>query len=484
MKISPHQITNKTKDIVEDFIRLRIKSGEKWYSYSVKYKADKRELTNLQDLANEIAFYRERKEAYPFELKQRIESDLGDTAKRDLFVKAKVVEPIEKRDTSIAGVMQILKERLNKRLEKKEIEAGVKFKRDNVINKFKEYCDKKLPHVNDIRDIRHSHCIGFMDYIRYDRKVAGKERTVANTTAASEKKWLSQLFDYLVKVEYLKSNPFSGITVKTTKSDERLVTVPYIILEGIEVGLQSKAIQDEKYSGWYIYWMLTRWLGSRKNEALQLQWKDVEFNAMNGMGALNMPAPKTKKKTGNSTRRCPLMNGTSWRFVDCDLRQALVDEKKRQKAQPTDYVVQGILNLPKSKRDQVVWKNKNVSTTLEKLIIEVGFSPWVKLVQNLRSTRANELTKYSGWRPEAIHAIIGHSRDTYLRSYANVTDDDFTAPLEPSYDDTYLDPETGLTSSPNYSPYFTTTGRQFLDQRLRRVAENEQMTAKQVTEKK
>lgn len=464
MKISSKIKFNKTKKVNETFLRLRIKSGEKWREYNTLYDADSKELKTLQDIASEIKYYLDKREEKPYELRRRIETELGNTKKREVFVKAKLVDPVESKDTTIAGVFKDLKERLEKRCKKGEIEDSVRFKRFTVLDKFQEYADKKLPNVRDIRDINQSHCYGFIDYLLYDRVVDGKQRTVAHTTAQSEKAWISQQFQLLVNQDILSKNPFDGVTFRVIKNDDRLITLPWGVLTEIELVLKAYNHTNfsERLNGWVIYWMLTRYLGCRKNEALQLKWKHVDFNALNGMGAVNMPSPKTKKKTGRSYRRCPMMNSTGNKFVDCELKEDLMEEFKRQNPHPEDYVVQGIMNLHKRKRDQVIWKNKNPSTQLEKLIIFCGVAPWVKLLQNLRVTRANELMKHSKWRPEAVHSIIGHTKDAYESNYANITDDDFTNVYEPEFEQLIEDPDTGLRYSPSYSPNLSTTGQAYL----------------------
>lgn len=466
MKISRSLKFNKNKNVSETFLRLRIKVGGKWRSYETLYSPDNKELKTLQDIIKEMEYYLQRREGFPFELRQRIDREIGSTKKRDVFVKAKVLPPLEEKDSSIRGVFKDYKELLSKRCDKGEITTDTKDKRYNVLNKFEEYANLKLRNISDIRDIKQSHSFGFINYLLYDRTVNGKKRTVAHTTAQSEKKWISQIFDYLIRTDLIEKNPFDGITVPVIKSDERLVTVPWCVLQEIELLLQAVSQDNKatKLKGWYIYWMLTRYLGSRKNETLQLRWKDVDFDAMEGIGAINMPAPKTAKKTGKSHRRCPMMNGTGSKFIDCELRQELKIEFDRQKPEPNDYVVQGIMNLHKSKRDRVIWKNKNPATQLEKLIIYFGIAPWPKLLQNLRVTRENELMKHSPWRPEAVHAIIGHSREAYERSYANVTDEDYVKALQPEYEDLIIHEETGLRHSPSYSPKLTTTGREYLSQ--------------------
>jgi hypothetical protein len=439
------------------YIRLRLKNNNKWKTFKVKQRSSNGQIEKLNDLAQEIASYKSRNESFTFELKERINKTIGDTAVRQVFVRSKLLDAVKAKDYTFDHIKTILEKRLANRVLKNEITAATKQKRMVALNKFDEFLKIEHPNLVDFREIESKHCNQFIEYLLYDRVVDGKPRLINKTTAQSEKKWIGSLFQSLVVLGDLVKNPFDGVIVNVDKSDDRLLTVPANVLWIVEQHLLAN-YEEQKNEGWYIYWMITRYLGSRKTEALQLRWKDVDFDAIGGIGAVNMPAPKTKK-TGKSFRRCPMMNGNRSDRVNCDLRKALQKEHIRQGyPDGNEYVVRGILNLHDSKRDKIVWKNKNPSTTLEKLVIDAGICPWIKLIQNLRVTRANELTRYSGWRPEAIHAIVGHSRDTYEQNYADVTDDDYMAPAELKFDDLIQHDEFNLEYGPSYVPNFTTTG--------------------------
>ena len=67
----------------------------------------------------------------------------------------------------------------------------------------------------------------------------------------------------------------------------------------------------------------------------------------------------------------------------------------------------------------------NGGTTLIQHVKESGTTPWVKIFQNLRVTRENELLQSGQYRPEAVHSFIGHSSRTYLSNYFKLDDSDF-----------------------------------------------------------
>ena len=69
---------------------------------------------------------------------------------------------------------------------------------------------------------------------------------------------------------------------------------------------------------------------------------------------------------------------------------------------------------------------------MKRKIQKLGVEPWPKIFQNLRVTRENELLLSGEYRPEAIHAWIGHTEETYKSNYFEITDDDYVAKSERS----------------------------------------------------
>ena len=67
--------------------------------------------------------------------------------------------------------------------------------------------------------------------------------------------------------------------------------------------------------------------------------------------------------------------------------------------------------------------NANLRTQFERILTRAGVSPWPRLFQNLRSTRANELCRI---HPSHVAAAwLGHSEEVADEHYRNVTDADF-----------------------------------------------------------
>jgi len=67
--------------------------------------------------------------------------------------------------------------------------------------------------------------------------------------------------------------------------------------------------------------------------------------------------------------------------------------------------------------------NANLRTQLQKIIKRAGVTPWPKLWQNLRASRATEL---AGVFPGHVaSAFLGHSERVAQKHYWQVTDEDF-----------------------------------------------------------
>ena len=71
------------------------------------------------------------------------------------------------------------------------------------------------------------------------------------------------------------------------------------------------------------------------------------------------------------------------------------------------------------------------------------------------------LPRHARWRPEAIHALIGHSRSTYHSNYMKITDDDYMTVEDESYDDWPVMDDVYLRYAPCYAPKFSTKGLEY-----------------------
>ena len=263
-------------------------------------------------------------------------------------------------------------------------------------------------HSQDIRDVRKitkENISGPKGYILFRKTKA------ADTTVQNEVKWLRSYFKRAVELEYIHRSPFENVVVKVNPKPvkaKRLIIYPEYLDQ-----LQDY-LKDNYPDTWYVYFMVCRYTGCRRNEALLLQWRHVDLE----IKRLTMPSPKTAHK-GQDMRRMPLWSELEELF----LSMRSVSGAARY-TQSKDYVVSGILGLTQSNRDNINWDNKNPTTTMNKLVKKAGLKPIKSFFQNLRRTRENTLLQFGTHRKEAIHAFLGHTEETFDTSYRVVNADD------------------------------------------------------------
>ena len=102
-----------------------------------------------------------------------------------------------------------------------------------------------------------------------DGKKPLKQKTQKNYLA-----FVSNAFTYAVKNEYIKESPCRAIEVTETESEER---DPYTLDE--EVALLKKLDEREVPTHYKVFFMLLIHLGMRKEEALAIEWKDIDLDA-------------------------------------------------------------------------------------------------------------------------------------------------------------------------------------------------------------
>jgi hypothetical protein len=73
--------------------------------------------------------------------------------------------------------------------------------------------------------------------------------------------------------------------------------------------------------------------------------------------------------------------------------------------------------------------NANLRTQLERIIEKAGLSPWPKLFQNLRATRATEVADMPGIPSHVAADWLGHSTTIADKHYRQVTEEHFERAL-------------------------------------------------------
>ena len=177
----------------------------------------------------------------------------------------------------------------------------------------------------------------------------------------------------------------------------------------------SKVLDACPDAEWKLIFALSRYGGFRcPSEHLALRWGDVDWER----GRIVVHSSKTEHHKGKGVRVVPLFP---------ELRpylQAVLDEL----LEDFDPKASRLSEQPVITRYRSA--KQNLRTQLCKIICRAGLTPWPKLFQNLRATRATELARQ--YPTHVATAWMGHSREIANKHYWRVTEDDFTIALAES----------------------------------------------------
>lgn len=202
------------------------------------------------------------------------------------------------------------------------------------------------------------------------RKYVSKVRTLINAAISDE---------------LIDRNPFEGLPASTVEVRERQYFVSRE--EAVQVLDACPSLE------WRLIFALCRFGGLRcPSELLVLRWGDVLWDKSRFV--------VDSQKTG--LRVVPIFG---------ELRPLL--EQAFDEAEP------GAEHIIGRTRDS----STNLRTTMQKIIRRAGLSPWPKLFQNLRATRATELA--DEFPSHVATAWLGHSERIADKHYRQVTDDHF-----------------------------------------------------------
>jgi integrase len=206
-----------------------------------------------------------------------------------------------------------------------------------------------------------------------------------------------QLFQAAVRHRLIGRNPFAdlkGVSVLANKGRDYFIT-------RAEAAAVLEACPDNQ---WKLLFALSRYGGLRcPSEHLGLRWSDIDWER----GRIVIRSPKTEHHEGKEHRVIPLFP---------ELRPYL--EAVRDEVNP---------GMDRPFSDPVITRyrdvNANLRTQLLRIVANAGLSPWPKLFQNLRASRATELAKEHPGHVAA--AWLGHSTAVAQKHYWQVTDADF-----------------------------------------------------------
>ena len=227
-------------------------------------------------------------------------------------------------------------------------------------------------------------------------------KPLAPTSVAGIIKSVKTVFNLARRARIIVESPFEWIKKGSMSNPARLFEVPAEIMSQILDACPSQS--------WRSIFVLWRFGGLRKMEPLLLKWEDILWNAGTKMkGKIRVHSPKTERFKGHAERFCPLFP---------EIRRELEDLSEM--AGPgAEFVLD----------DDVRDRSPNaIYNAALRIISRAGFTPWERLISNMRATRDSEL-KRAGFTSDQRTAWLGHdekvSRDHYQMSEMLVNESDY-----------------------------------------------------------
>ncbi len=274
----------------------------------------------------------------------------------------------------------------------------------------------------------------------------GADRRISTITTADADEWNAWLVDHeklaentvrkrsanakmffrtALRRKQVTENPFEALIGSVTPSRGRQFFIPRETVT---------ALLDQCHGPEYrLLLLFARYMGVRiPSEIVPLTWGDVNWENRR----LVITSPKTERHTGGGKRICPIFPE-----VFPALREAF------------ENAPEGAVYIFPSIRSG----EKNLRAWLERAIVRAGFTPWPRLWQNFRATRATELADQ--FPSQAAAAWLGHSEQIADTHYRQVTAEHFekaiaepTGPLPATET-----PAKNLAQIPAHSPHITAT---------------------------
>ena len=220
----------------------------------------------------------------------------------------------------------------------------------------------------------------------------GLAGATVNRSARTARHYFNEAIDYKV----IDSNPFMGLPTVVRGNPERF--------HFIDRGTITKVIEACPNAEWRLLVGLARFGGLRiPSEVVKLRWGDIDW----ANETFTVTSPKTEHHEGKGTRVVPIFPALL----------PLLQEAFDMAEEGTEYVVQRF----GSSSDREEKTAQNLRTHFQRIIRKAGVEPWVKLWQNLRSSRATELAdKY----PEhVLTKWLGNTPKVAKEHYLQVTDE-------------------------------------------------------------
>ena len=239
------------------------------------------------------------------------------------------------------------------------------------------------------------------------RLIAALDRKYAEATRAGVVRDVSRVFSWAVETELLDASPFKGVKRGSFKNKRRETFVS----RADYAKLLDACPNQETRTLIALY----RIGGLRKEEALRVEWRDVDWEG----GRMLVRSPKTAH-IGKPTRIIPLF-----------------PELRAELEALWDLVPEGgsPYAIAEGRNPNTVWKR------VERVVFWSGLPRWERLIQNMRSSRSNEVYRDFGAIAEA--EWIGHNESTAREHYLHALEEEYVrAATQP----------TGVSQAPSRPP--------------------------------
>lgn len=220
------------------------------------------------------------------------------------------------------------------------------------------------------------------------RFVAYLKTQMSEASRAGIVRDVRRFFNWAQDAGLTAANPFDGVRRGSFQNKAREY---YVSLEDYEKMLEAAPSQM-----WRTVLALYRIGGLRYEEALRVEWRDVDFAGRR----LLVHSPKTERYRGRESRVIPLFP------------QLYTELEELWDA------------IPAGGSPYVISQNRTtIRKRVDRIVFDAGLNRWERLIQNLRSSRAIEIARDFGTLAES--EWIGHSPQTARDHYLHLLDDDF-----------------------------------------------------------
>lgn len=241
-------------------------------------------------------------------------------------------------------------------------------------------------------EVTAGHAKAFHDKIKPPRMAA--------STCDKRVRFARQFFADAVDWELIPTNPFAK--VKTTSGSAKSNV-------NVSVELINQIIPHCDPT-WTMIVALSRFGGLRcPSEVLSLRWADIDW----AESRMAVTEPKVEHHEGRGVRACPIF---------AELRPHL--EKAWDAAREGAEFVIDNATYRQLANSEGGWKNANLRTQFERILVRAGVKPWKRLFHSMRASRQTELERR--FPLHVVCAWLGNSVRIAQKSYLLVTDEDYS----------------------------------------------------------